>query len=129
MSADIQNVSYSILLPNAAIPETVETACLADMPRNSCRRHLSTSAAVSAGDQGESLRLCREGLQAVSGAAESPGLARLLHDASRSYILSALLDEARPLCRQRLDGGHVEVIVVVVRDQHRVELWQPKTPA
>jgi tetratricopeptide (TPR) repeat protein len=73
----------------------------------------SASAAASAGDSPESLRLCEEGLAAVNGAPESIGLAHLLCKAGTRYVYSGMLDQGLPLCQRALEMaerlGAVEV--------------------
>lgn len=64
----------------------------------------SARAAWYNGDQAESLRLCREGLEATAGAPESPGIAILTHEAARAYHFSGQSPEpARSLCLQALE--------------------------
>jgi DNA-binding SARP family transcriptional activator/predicted ATPase len=73
----------------------------------------SASDASAAGDGAEGLRLCQEGLAALSGAPESVGLAQLLCRAGARYVFSAMPDEGLPLCQQALETaerlGAVEV--------------------
>jgi adenylate cyclase len=73
----------------------------------------SAEAAAEAGDSPESLRLCQEGLAAVSGAPESIGLAHLLCEAGARYVYSGILDKGLPLCQEALETaerlGAVEV--------------------
>jgi tetratricopeptide (TPR) repeat protein len=74
----------------------------------------SAEAAAEAGDSPESLRLCQEGLAALSGAPEGIGLARLLCRAGATYVYSGmLLDKGLPLCQRALEMaerlGAVEV--------------------
>jgi serine phosphatase RsbU (regulator of sigma subunit)/predicted ATPase/class 3 adenylate cyclase len=64
----------------------------------------SARAAWYNGDQAESLRLCREGLETTAGAPESPGIAILTHEAARAYHFSGQSPElARSLCLQALE--------------------------
>jgi len=63
----------------------------------------SARAAWEGGNTPESLRLCQEGLEAVVGTLDSPGLALLVHEAARAYLFNGLVDEARPLCQQALE--------------------------
>jgi tetratricopeptide (TPR) repeat protein len=74
---------------------------------------LSAEAALEAGDSPEGLRLCEEGLAAVSGAPESIGLAHLLCRAGARYVYSGMLDKGLPLCQRTLEMaerlGAVEV--------------------
>jgi tetratricopeptide (TPR) repeat protein len=63
----------------------------------------SARAAWYADDTPGSLTLCMEGLDAVAGAPESPGLARLMHEAARAYLFNGQTNQAVPLCRQALE--------------------------
>ncbi len=63
----------------------------------------SARAAWAGGDTPGGLRLCREGLTAVSGAPESAGMALLAHEAARAYLFNGLPDQARPLGHQALE--------------------------
>ncbi len=49
-----------------------------------------------------SLEICQEGMQVVSGAPASPGLAGLIHETARAYFFNGIYDKAEPLCRQSL---------------------------
>lgn len=53
-------------------------------------------------DAPRSLELAREGLRAVAGQPETPGLAALLHEAGRACFFNKLQEEARDLCGQAL---------------------------
>ena len=55
------------------------------------------------GDIPGSLAACEEGLAAVDQAAETPGLAALLHEAGRAYHFNGQPDQAAPLVRRALD--------------------------
>jgi tetratricopeptide (TPR) repeat protein len=78
----------------------------------------SAFAAWDAGDAPESLRLCQEGLAALTDAPESVGLAYLLWHAGGNYVHSGLMDEGLPLSRQALEMaerlGAVEVQALVL---------------
>ena len=63
----------------------------------------SARAAWYAGDTPRGLEICREGMAAVAGAAESPDLADLLHETARACLFNGLPDEAAPLCRRALE--------------------------
>jgi serine phosphatase RsbU (regulator of sigma subunit)/class 3 adenylate cyclase len=63
----------------------------------------SARAAWAGGDTPRGLRLCQEGLTAVSGAPESAGTALLMHEAARAYLFNGLPDQARPLGHQALE--------------------------
>jgi serine phosphatase RsbU (regulator of sigma subunit) len=63
----------------------------------------SARAAWHGGDQPEGLRLSQEGLAEVTGMADSPAKAMLLHEAARAYHFNGYPDEAEPLCRQALE--------------------------
>ena len=76
----------------------------------------SARAAWSAGDTPGGLRLCQEGLAAVTPRAtpsyeqalggdlpESPGLALLLHEAARAHLFNGLAGDARQLCQHALE--------------------------
>jgi predicted ATPase len=63
----------------------------------------SARAAWNAGDPPRGLALCREGMVAVEGAPESPGLANLLHETARACFFNGLPDDARSLGRQALE--------------------------
>jgi tetratricopeptide (TPR) repeat protein len=73
----------------------------------------SARAAWYADDTPGSLRLCLKGLDAVVGAPESSGLARLMHEAARAYLFNGQTKQAVTLCRQALEMaerlGAVEV--------------------
>jgi serine phosphatase RsbU (regulator of sigma subunit) len=62
----------------------------------------SARAAWHAGDQPEGLRLCQEGLEAVSGAPGSADLALLMHEAGRAYFFNGQPEEARAMCEEAL---------------------------
>lgn len=53
-------------------------------------------------DAPRSLVLAREGLTAVAGQPETPGLAALLHEVGRACFFNELMDEARDLCQRAL---------------------------
>ncbi len=55
------------------------------------------------GDTPESLRLSREGLEAVKRTPDSTDLALLMHEAARACLFNGLPDEALPLCQQALE--------------------------
>ena len=63
----------------------------------------STRAIWNAGDTPGGLRLCQEGLAAVSDAPQGSGLALLLHEAARAHLFNGLPGEARQLCQQALE--------------------------
>ncbi len=63
----------------------------------------SARAAWLLGDTPRGLRICREGMDVVVGAPESPDLADLLHETARACHFNGLPDEAAPLCRQALE--------------------------
>ncbi len=54
------------------------------------------------GDVSESLKLCKEGLDAVADAREGPELARLFHEAARAHFFNGMPDRALQLCQQSL---------------------------
>jgi len=65
---------------------------------------LVARAAWYSGDPAEGLRLCQEGLAAVAGLPDSPGVAILVHEAARAFHFSGLAsDQARPLCLRALE--------------------------
>ncbi|MFN2168410.1 MAG: SpoIIE family protein phosphatase, partial [Anaerolineae bacterium] len=92
----------------------------------------SARAAWHAGDQPEGLRLCQEGLEAISGAPESADLALLMHEAGRAYYFNGQPDNARALCEQALELaerlGSVEVQADTLATLG-VMLDQPAEPA
>jgi DNA-binding SARP family transcriptional activator len=49
------------------------------------------------------LRLCQEGLAALSGAPESAGLADLLRETAVAYVGNKMMDQALPICQQALE--------------------------
>jgi serine phosphatase RsbU (regulator of sigma subunit) len=63
----------------------------------------SARAAWHAGDQPEGLRLCQEGLEAVSSAPQSADLALLMHEAGRAYFFNGQPDRAVNMCQRALD--------------------------
>lgn len=63
----------------------------------------SARAAWHAGDQPEGLRLCEEGLEALSGAPETADLALLMHEAGRAYYFNGQPDRARAMCQNALE--------------------------
>jgi serine phosphatase RsbU (regulator of sigma subunit) len=63
----------------------------------------SARTAWHAGDPPEGLRLCQEGLGAVTGAGDSPDVAMLIHEAARAYHFNGQPDKALPLCQQALE--------------------------
>ncbi len=65
----------------------------------------ASRAAWSGGDPPRGLALCRQGMAAVAGAAESPDTANLLHETARACLFNALPDEAEHLCRQALEAA------------------------
>lgn len=64
-------------------------------------------------DQPRGLSICKEGLAAVENAAESTGLAMLVHEAARAHYFNGFPTEASQLCRQALAMaerlGNIEV--------------------
>jgi tetratricopeptide (TPR) repeat protein/predicted Ser/Thr protein kinase len=70
-------------------------------------------------DSPSSLSICLEGISAVKGLnlpseeVETPGLAALLHETSRSYLFNEMYAEALPLCKQALDmAKHLGMVEV-----------------
>jgi tetratricopeptide (TPR) repeat protein len=63
----------------------------------------SARAAWNAGEPPRGLALCREGLAAVEGAPDSPGLANLLHETARACFFGGLPQEAGALGRRALE--------------------------
>ncbi|MGH2619076.1 MAG: serine/threonine-protein kinase PknK [Anaerolineales bacterium] len=60
-------------------------------------------AAWEAGDLRRGLSLGQEGIQALQGAPNSPGLADLLHETGRALYFNAQHEEAEPMLRNALD--------------------------
>ena len=63
----------------------------------------ATRAAWEAGDVPRGLALGKEGMQALDGAAESPGLADLYHEAGRAYYFNGQAAEALPIISRSLE--------------------------
>jgi predicted ATPase len=63
----------------------------------------ATRAAWEAGDVPRGLALGKEGMQALDGAPESPGLADLYHEAGRAYYFNGLAGEALPILTRSLE--------------------------
>ena len=63
----------------------------------------SARAAWHAGDTPSGLKLCQEGLEAVTDAPESHEVALLVHEAGRAYFFNGLPEEAESLCRRALE--------------------------
>jgi tetratricopeptide (TPR) repeat protein len=55
------------------------------------------------GDAPGGLDLCQEGMAAIPGKTDSPGLAALLHETGRAYFFNQMPDKALPLCQQALE--------------------------
>jgi len=65
---------------------------------------LAARAAWYCGEPAEGWRLCQEGLAAVDGLPDSPGVAVLVHEAARAlYFNGQAPDQARPLCLRALE--------------------------
>ena len=63
----------------------------------------SSYAAWWGDDLALSLRFSEEGLAAMASAPESPGMARLLHEAARAYYFGGFPEQAGSLCRRALE--------------------------
>jgi serine phosphatase RsbU (regulator of sigma subunit) len=65
----------------------------------------SARAAWFEDQKARALEICLEGMQAVSGAPQGPGVAGLIHETARAYFFANQPDKALPLCRQALELG------------------------
>jgi tetratricopeptide (TPR) repeat protein len=64
---------------------------------------LSARAAWSSGDTREGLEICRRGLAAVEGSAESPGLAHLLSETARACYFNGVMAEVEGYAKRALE--------------------------
>jgi tetratricopeptide (TPR) repeat protein/predicted Ser/Thr protein kinase len=60
-------------------------------------------AAWNNGDTPGGLVICQEGLAALEGEPDSPGMANLLHEIARAHFFNFQIDECRPFCSQALE--------------------------
>ena len=102
---------------------------LGDMERVARLYARSARAAWYSGDTPGGLRLSEEGLAAVAGAAESPDLARLIHETGRAYHFNGRPDKASALCRQALEMAERLGAVAVQVDALTTLGILPDTPA
>ncbi len=81
----------------------------------------SARAAWEDGDTPGGLALCREGLAAVAGESETPGMAALFHEAARACNFNGLPDESHSLCQRALE-------IAEERGRRRLKTCAPAGP-
>lgn len=89
----------------------------------------SARAAWYAGVPPEGLRLCEQGLEAVTGAPDSPAVALLIHEAGRACHFNGQPDKALPLCRRALEMARRVGAVDVEADALTTLGILPRLPA
>lgn len=72
-------------------------------------------AAWDKGDTPGGLAICQEGMAALDGAPDSPGMANLYHETARAHYFNYQIDECRSFCSQALEmAERVEAVDVQV---------------
>jgi serine phosphatase RsbU (regulator of sigma subunit)/tetratricopeptide (TPR) repeat protein len=101
---------------------------LEDRDSVACLYARSARAAWHHGDTPEGLRLCEEGMEAISGAPESPDVTRLVHETARAYYFNGWPDKAWLLCQQALEMAERLGAIDVLADTLTTQAVLPNQP-